>query len=218
MDDETSYLALAGIQHFAFCRRQWALIHIEQQWQENLRTVQGELFHTNVHSGKAESRGDVYIARGLSLVSHSLRIQGVSDAVEFHRDAGGVPIRGREGLYLPVPIEYKRGAPKSHDADALQLCAQAICLEEMLVCQIDAGALFYGETKRRQVVSFDADLRARVREMVAEMYQLYDRGYTPQVRTSKQCNACSLRGLCLPVLARKQSAKAYLKAHWEEDG
>jgi len=216
MDEEVTYLALSGIQHFAFCRRQWALIHIERQWQENLRTVQGELFHQNVHSGKSESRGALYVTRGLQLISHDLGIQGVSDAVEFHQDADGVPIWGREGTFLPVPIEYKRGAPKSHDADALQLCAQALCLEEMLVCQISEGALFYGETKRRQTVLFDTNLRERLRKLVEEMHQLYDRGHTPHAKRSKQCNACSLNGICLPTLERRGSAREYLQEQWEE--
>jgi len=128
--DEEEYLQLSGLQHFAFCRRQWALIHIEDQWAENFRTVDGHIMHEHVHDqGSRESRGDRLIVRGLSVHSAQLGISGQCDAVEFHRNPDGVALRGREGLWLPYPVEYKRGKPKEHSADELQLCAQAMCLE-----------------------------------------------------------------------------------------
>lgn len=137
---EEDFLQLSGLQHFAFCRRQWALIHIEQQWKENLRTVEGDLFHRRAHDDQArERRGDVLILRGLSVASPTLGISGTCDVVEFRADPGGVPLQGEEGLWVPFPIEYKRGAPKSHRADELQLCAQAMCLEEMLCCAVPEG-------------------------------------------------------------------------------
>ena len=131
-DTEEDLLQLSGLQHFAFCRRQWALIHVEHQWQENLRTVEGALFHQRAHDeAQRERRGDTLILRGLPVISHRLGITGQCDVVEFHGAPDGVPLRGEDGLWLPYPIEYKRGAPKAHDADRLQLCAQAMCLEEM---------------------------------------------------------------------------------------
>lgn len=129
---EEDLLQLSGLQHFAFCRRQWALIQIEQQWQENLRTVEGELFHRRAHDEQQrELRGNTLILPGLPVFSRTLGVSGKCDVVEFHADPGGVPLQGEEGLWLPFPVEYKRGAPKAHDADRLQLCAQAMCLEEM---------------------------------------------------------------------------------------
>lgn len=213
---EEDFLQLSGLQHFAFCRRQWALIHIEQQWKENLRTVEGDLFHRRAHDEQArERRGDFLILRGLSVVSPSLGISGKCDVVEFHADPKGVPLHGEEGLWLPFPVEYKRGRPKAHQADELQLCAQAMCLEEMLCCEIPDGALFYGETRRRVRVPFTPDLREEVRTDAAQMHDLYRRGRTPQVKPTKSCSACSLKDLCLPRLSRAGSVQAYLRANME---
>lgn len=213
---EEDFLQLSGLQHFAFCRRQWALIHIEQQWKENLRTVEGDLFHRRAHDEQVrEHRGDVLILRGLSVVSPTLGISGKCDVVEFRADPGGVPLRGEEGLWVPFPIEYKRGTPKSHRADELQLCAQAMCLEEMLCCAVLEGALFYGETRRRTLVPFSAELREEVRAMLEEMHQLYRRGHTPRVRRSKSCNACSLQELCLPTLMKGNDVDTYLRQSME---
>ena len=217
MIPEEEYLQLSGLQHFAFCRRQWALIHLENQWQENLRTVEGELFHRRAHDEQQrERRGDTLILRGLPVVSRSLGISGKCDVVEFRAGPSGVPLPGEEGLWRPFPVEYKKGAPKANQADELQLCAQALCLEEMLCCAIPEGALFYGETRRRTAVSFSEDLRERVKGMLAEMRQLYRRGYTPRVRRSKSCNACSLRELCLPGLERRGTVEQYLRNAMEE--
>ncbi len=215
---EEEYLALSGIQHFAFCRRQWALIHIEQQWAENLRTVEGDLLHQRAHDEQqTERRGDTLIVRGLRVVSHRLQVQGVCDVVEFHRDPGGVSLSGREGTWLPYPVEYKRGKPKPFDADELQLCAQAMCLEEMLLCAIPEGSLFYGEPRRRTKVPLDDALRARVESILAEMRDLYARGHTPKAKPGKGCASCSLKDLCLPRLAKVPSPAAYLRAHLPEE-
>ena len=214
---EEDFLQLSGLQHFAFCRRQWALIHIEQQWKENLRTVEGDLFHHRAHDGQSrERRGNTLILRGISVSSPTLGISGKCDVVEFHADPNGVSLHGEEGLWTPFPVEYKRGAPKAHQADELQLCAQAMCLEEMLCCTIPEGALFYGETRRRTAVSFSVELRSRVKELLEEMHQLYRRGHTPKVRRSKSCNACSLQELCLPALMKGSDVDAYLRQAMEE--
>ena len=211
-------LALSGLQHFAFCRRQWALIHIEQQWAENVRTVEGDLFHRRAHDGDAfESRGDLLIARGLRVSSERLNVTGICDVVEFHRSAEGIELAGREGRWSVYPVEYKKGAPKENDADRLQLCGQAMCLEEMLLCEIPEGSLFYGESRRRERVPFTGELRAKVEAMLAEMGQYYARGHTPTARPGKGCNACSLKELCLPRLRRLPAVRSYLSEHMGEE-
>lgn len=215
---EEDYLQLSGLQHFAFCRRQWALIHVENQWRENLRTVEGDLFHHRAHNEQQrERRGDTLILRGLPVASAKLGISGKCDVVEFRACPDGISLQGEDGLWKPYPVEYKRGAPKAHDADELQLCAQAMCLEDMLCCSISEGALFYGETRRRTVVPFTDPLRHQVSAMLEEMHQLYCRGYTPKVKPSKGCNACSLKELCLPALMRGRQVSAYLRQAMEEE-
>lgn len=214
---EEDYLQLSGLQHFAFCRRQWALIHIENQWAENYRTVDGHLMHERVHDQEfRESRGERLTVRGLAIHSARLGVSGQCDAVEFFKSPAGVPLGGRDGLWLPYPVEYKRGKPKEHSADELQLCAQAMCLEEMLCCPVPEGALYYGEPRRRTVVSFTPELRGQVQDSLAEMHELYQRRYTPKVKPSKACNACSLKDLCLPKLMSRKKVMDYLAANLEE--
>lgn len=214
---EEDLLPLSGLQHFAFCRRQWALIQIESQWAENLRTVEGDLFHARAHDEQQrEHRGGVLILRGLPVFSPTLGISGKCDVVEFHPDPKGVPLCGEKGTWMPFPVEYKRGAPKAHQADELQLCAQAMCLEEMLCCEIAEGALFYGETRRRTAVPFAQELRQTVRTYLKEMHQLYRRGHTPKAKPAKGCAACSLKELCLPRLAKGRGVGEYLRRMMED--
>lgn len=209
---------LSGLQHFSFCRRQWALIYLEQLWNDNLRTVEGNLLHEKAHNaGAAEKRGDLLILRDLRIFSATLGISGACDVVEFRADPAGVTLAGRAGLWQPYPVEYKRGHSKETDADRLQLCGQGMCLEEMLCCEIPAGALFYGETRRREEVPFTPELRQTVRSMLEEMHGYAKRGYTPKVKPSKSCNACSLKELCLPALMRKTSVRSYLDSRLKED-
>ncbi len=211
MSTDEEYLALSGLQHFMFCRRQWALIHIENQWKENLLTTEGSLMHDRAHDEKlSELRGDILTIRGLRISSEKLGVSGQCDVIEFHRTKTGVPLHGREGLWSVYPVEYKRGAPKANQSDAAQLCAQAMCLEEMLGTVIMEGALFYGETHRRTVVAFDHTLRNTVTEALKEMHSLYQRGYTPKSKTGKWCNSCSLNEICLPVLQQVRSVESYL--------
>ena len=214
---EEEFLQLSGLQHFKFCRRQWALIHLEQQWAENYRTVDGELMHSNAHDADfRESRGDLIITRGVSVFSPTLGVSGQCDVLEYRRGDAGIPIRGKEGLWQPFPVEYKRGSPREDTGDALQLCGQAMCLEEMLCCAIPEGALYYGEIRRRVSVAFTEELRGEVRQMLAQMHELYQRGHTPKVKPSKSCNACSLKELCLPKLMKSRSVSDYLKKAMEE--
>lgn len=214
---EEDYLQLSGLQHFSFCRRQWALIHIENQWCEDLRTTEGRLMHAKAHDDSArERRGNLLIVRGVSVHSAELGVSGQCDVLEFYQDEGGVPLTGCDGRWSPYPVEYKHGQPKENPADRLQLCAQAMCLEEMLCCDILEGALFYGQNRRRERVAFTDELRQKVRDTLKEMHQLYQRGYTPKVKPSKSCNACSLKELCLPKLMRTRPVKDYLAAAIEE--
>ncbi len=216
--DPSDYLPLSGLQHFVFCRRQWALIHIEGLWAENLRTTEGSLLHERAHDpSRRERRGDVLTVRGTPVSSPTLGVSGQCDVIEYLRDSRGVALSGLDGLWLPYPVEYKRGEPKAHDADRLQLCAQAMCLEEMLCCDVPEGALFYGETRRREVVAFTDELRQTVRDDLAEMHALYKRGHTPRVRPTSGCRACSLKELCLPKLMKGGSASSYIEAACRED-
>lgn len=216
---EEDFLQLSGIQHFKFCRRQWALIHIENQWAENFRTVDGEILHKNAHDkGFRESRGEVLITRGMHVFSASMGVSGECDVLEFHRDETGIPLKDREGLWRPYPVEYKRGEPNERSGDTLQLCAQALCLEEMLCCDIPEGALYYGEIRHRMVVSFTPQLRDQVRVMFEEMHAFYQRGYTPKGKRSRACNACSLKDLCLPGLMHTRPVADYVRESLEDIG
>ena len=215
--NEEDFLQLSGLQHFRFCRRQWALIHIEHQWAENYRTIDGAILHENAHdTDLQERRGDRFITRGVSVYSAELGVSGQCDVLEYHRGSVGILLSGKEGLWQPYPVEYKRGRPREDTVDTLQLCAQAMCLESMLCCDIPEGALYYGEIRRRERVSFTPELRAGVRELLAEMHELYRRGYTPKVKPAKSCNACSLKELCLPKLMKSRAVSAYLRAAMEE--
>lgn len=210
-------LPLSGIQHFLFCRRQWALIHVEQQWKENVLTVEGKLLHKRVDNPFfTESRDGVITARSVPVASYQLGLSGVCDVVEFSESLEGVKLPGREGLYLPAPVEYKRGHEKRDPVDEAQLCAQAMCLEEMLSVSISAGYLYYGETRHRVAVELTAELRGLVRSMSAEMHTYFQRGYTPRVKTSKACKSCSLADICLPALQEKViAASRYIRQQLE---
>jgi CRISPR-associated exonuclease Cas4 len=217
MYEEDDYLMLSGLQHFAYCRRQWALIHIEQQWAENERTIDGQLFHKKAHdSGATEKRGDLIITRGLHVKSATLGVSGICDVVEFHRSEKGIPLFSYDGYWQPYPVEYKKGEPKPNCADELQLCAQAMCLEEMLLCEIPQGSLFYGETRRRTNVEFTDGLRTQVRDMLLEMHDLWKKGYTPKVKPQKGCNACSLKEICVPKLTKSKLVTSYIEANLME--
>lgn len=216
---EDNYLMISGIQHFKFCRRQWALIHVEQQWEENVHTVMGELMHKKVHDPYImEKRRDTLVVRALPVSSRTMGVSGECDVVEFHKCENGIKLYGHRGLYSVYPVEYKKGKPKLTEEDKLQLTAQALCLEEMFSTEIPEGAIFYGETRRRDVVEFHEELRLEVKRMFQEMHQYYDRNYTPKVKYSKACNACSLKEVCLPKLGKAVSVKSYMNQILEEEG
>ncbi len=209
---EEDFLMLSGIQHFAFCRRQWAIIHIEQQWADNYRTTSGELMHKKAHDeGSFEKRGNLLTVRGMRISSRKLGLSGQCDVVEFRQDEAGISLFGYDGRWSPIPIEYKRGTPKENNADELQLCAQAICLEEMFQTAIPEGYLYYGENRRRTPVRFTEGLRDEVTETAKEMHNLFQRGYTPNVKPSKKCKACSLNDLCVPKLQKSVKVRTYIE-------
>lgn len=215
--DEDNYLMLSGIQHFQFCKRQWALIHIEQQWEENVRTIEGRHLHHKADKPFIkEKRGNKLIVRGMPVKSKELNITGICDVVEFVKDNHGVEINGAEGKYIAYPIEYKRGKPKTNDADLLQLTAQAMCLEEMLLCEIPLGYMFYDEIKHRVEIPITIELRNKVKAIVAEMNDYYQRRYTPKVKTGSFCKNCSLNNICLPNLMNKRTVKSYIEGKIRE--
>jgi CRISPR-associated exonuclease Cas4 len=196
-------IQLSALQHMVFCERQCALIHIEQTWTESGRTAEGRIMHEHVHDESRESRGDIRINYGVSLRSLRLGLIGKADVVEFHRRP--------DGSWQPFPVEYKRGKPKADDCDKVQLCAQAICLEEMLSVAIPEGALFYGQTRHRLDVVFDETLRRETEETARRAHALIAAGRTPPPVYEKRCESCSLMAECLPKTLQKQrSVKSYL--------
>jgi CRISPR-associated exonuclease Cas4 len=199
MYDEADYIMLSALQHYQFCPRQCALIHIEQQWSENRFTAEGKVLHERADSGQAQQQGRARVVRSLPLCSQQLGLSGQADVVEFHPD-------GR--IY---PVEYKRGKPKKDRCDEVQLCAQALCLEEMLKVRIDSGALFYGLQRRRKEVLLDAVLRELTQAVIDNTHQLLQGRQTPSAKYDKKCDACSMFGLCLPQsCASGRSVSRYL--------
>lgn len=217
---ESELLSLSGIQHMAFCPRQFALIHIEQAWAENVRTIEGKHLHERADKPfEDETRKDIRTVRAVPLVSYTLGLRGIADVVEFHRteleDEGlTVKLKNRKGWWRPCPVEYKRGRPKVDDRDAVQLCAQGIALEEMLHIKIDSGYIYYGQTRHRQAISFTNDLRYRVVELAENMHRLMDEGITPKAQYSKNCSLCSLVEICQPKLTlNNRSVQEYLQQY-----
>lgn len=204
---EDDLVQLSSLQHFMYCERQCALIHIEQLWSENLFTAEGRIMHDKVDTANRESRGKIRIEYGVPLRSLRLGLIGKADVVEFHKKD--------DRTWQPFPVEYKRGKPKADDCDKVQLCAQALCLEEMLNVEIKEGALFYGQTRRREDVVFDEALRTETEETARKVHELIESGVTPKADYSKKCKQCSLLGLCMPKISRK--ASKYLLTAMEEE-
>lgn len=203
MYTEDELIQLSSLQHFVFCPRQCALIHIEQVWSESMLTAEGRLMHERVHEEKRESRRDVRIEFGVPLRSLRLGLIGKADVIEFHRM--------EDNSWMPFPVEYKRGKPKKDDCDKVQLCAQALCLEEMLGVHITEGALFYGRTKHRLNVIFDGSLRRETEEIALQTSDLIASGQTPHPSYSKRCDMCSLVEICLPkTMQKKRTVKGYI--------
>lgn len=207
MYSEDELLPLSGLQHMAFCERQWALIHVEGLWEESSDTLRGRFFHERVDTSGYTCREGIRAERGVRLVSRRLGIYGVADIVEYSAT-------GESGI---VPVEYKVGKPKVEDWDRLQVCAQALCLEEMEGIRIGAGALFYGETRRRDRVDITGELRGRVEDLASRMHELFDRGITPNATKTGKCRRCSLQDECLPM-AGGRSVSEYWRTYCPDDG
>ncbi|WP_198159957.1 CRISPR-associated protein Cas4 [Brevibacillus parabrevis] len=212
------YLMLSGIQHFAFCPRQWALIHVEQQWKENVLTTEGNDVHRMVDDPQFdETRGDKRVVRSMPLVSEALRVRGTADMVEFRRQEQPSPatvvLEGRAGYWSVIPVEYKRGKPKRDDRDALQLCAQAICLEEMMGVSISEGEIFYHEVRKREKIELTSGLRECVAKITVEMTKMHAESRTPKAVYKPHCRQCSLVSLCQPKWSSRgaKSAAAYVE-------
>lgn len=210
--DEDDLLSLSGIQHFAFCERQWGLIHVEKQWVENVRTVEGKHLHQRVDDPYfTETRGDVKTVRSVPLVSKTLGLYGVADVIELQKIPGD-----NSGVRYGI-VEYKRGRPKPDDRDEVQLCAQALCLEEMLAIVLDYGYLYYGETKHRHRVELDESLRTRVKKLAEKMHMLYAKGETPPAVKDKRCKNCSLADICIPKIGGgNKKTEKYLSSFFDE--
>jgi CRISPR-associated exonuclease Cas4 len=188
-------IMISALQHFMFCPRQCALIHIEQLWLENRFTAEGRILHDRVDTAGHQTRSDIRTVYGLPLRSSVLGLVGKADVVEFHRRPELGPGKNQ---WLPVPVEYKRGKPKKHDADLVQLCAQALCLEEMLHCPVPQGAVYYGKPRRRLVVDFDSPLQSETEANIRNVHLLLAEGHTPPARFEKKCESCSLLEICMP--------------------
>jgi CRISPR-associated exonuclease Cas4 len=211
---ETDLLPISALQHLLFCPRQCALIHVEGLWLENRLTTEGRILHDRVHSGGSEHRSGVRIEFGLPLRSLKLGLAGTADAVAFH----DVDPQCRTGGKIPYPVEYKRGRPKKDESDLVQLCAQAMCLEEMLGVPVTDGALFYGRERRRTRVHFSEELRGGTEEAARRLHELIVSGRTPLPEYGKKCRACSLLNSCLPRLCTgRRSVEAYLSSATRED-
>ncbi|MCX7698427.1 MAG: CRISPR-associated protein Cas4 [Candidatus Goldbacteria bacterium] len=215
---EEDLLALSGLQHYFYCKRQWALIEVERQWVENFFTAEGRLLHDRVDNKCIEHKEGVIIERSVSLKSEKLGIYGVADVVEFHKSESGIKLQNQEGLWMPKPIEYKRGMPKENICDRAQLCCQAMCLEELFGVKIENGYLFYWQTRRRVPVIFDEGLRTAVINACADMHDMINNGITPEVPEKAKCKNCSLFNVCIPEVRKNKSGKVekYIddNIHW----
>jgi CRISPR-associated exonuclease Cas4 len=217
MYEEEDFLLISGIQHFLFCRRQWALIHIEQVWKENYLTLEGQFLHEKADQPQIrEKRKSTLTVRALPVHSSSLGITGVCDVVEFIENPEGVKLQGEQGTYLPNVVEYKRGKPKKDLSDTFQVVAYTLCLEEMLSCQIEKGYLYYHEIRRREELIITDALRDQVTKVLEEMHDDWKRKYTPKVKTGKFCDKCSINDLCLPKFMNVQTVSSYIKRRLSE--
>jgi len=208
---EADLLPLSALQHLLFCPRQCALIHIERIWAENLFTAEGRILHEKTHTPATERKRAVRVEYSLPLRSLRLGLTGKADVVEFHSTGGS------SSGEVPYPVEYKRGKPKADDSDLVQLCAQALCLEEMLGVRVHEGALFYGRERRRTRVQFDESMRHRTEKAALDLHEMVAAGRTPQPEYGKKCKSCSLQDACLPrACSSKKAVSKYLASALEE--
>jgi len=197
---EDDLLPVSALADLVFCPRRAALHHLEGMWEENLYTIEGYFLHEKAHAPPpTESRGEIRVAWGLPLRSFRLGLSGKADVVEFHlTKETGVELPGLAGCWQPFPVEYKRGRLRREEGYLVQLCAQALCLEEMLKVEVPAGAIFYGQPKRRLEVVFDQKLRRQTEAAASQLHELFRSRQTPLAKYEKKCDSCSLIDLCLP--------------------
>lgn len=221
MYDDDQMLMLSGIQHYMYCPRQWALIHIEQQWIDNRLTAEGHLQHQNVDNpAYRQKNGNVITLRSVHIASHTLGLYGISDAIELlpsDTATDAITHPRYPGFWKPYPVEYKHGHRKPDERDEVQLCAQAICLEEMYGIHIPEAALFYHETRHREVVQIDEPLRQLTYQLSQAMHETFKNGFTPKAEERRGCRSCSLIDICFPELTRKTSVAYYLKKTLDEE-
>jgi CRISPR-associated exonuclease Cas4 len=198
MHAEEDCISIGELQHYVFCPRQWALITLEGQWADNRLSAEGSAMHERADATAVEVRDGVRIARALRLCSRGYGLVGRADVVEFHPSDEGIALEGAKGRWEVHPVEYKRGRPKRDNCDKVQLCAQAICLEEMLGCTVRAGSLFYGTSRRRLEVPIDDGLRAEAIGLIGRVREARSLGRTPHAEYSKKCDSCSLLERCMP--------------------
>ncbi len=216
MYDEEELLPISALSHLAYCERRCALIHIEGAWDENVYTAEGRELHQRAHEVESATRAGARLCRGLYLRSLRLGLSGRADVVELHpcddAAAPGVPFEGLPGRWQPYPVEYKRGRPKPDIGDEVQLCAQALCLEEMLDVAVPMGAIFYGLPRRRLEVAFTPQLRQQTERLALYLHDFLAAGVTPPPRHDQRCRGCSMTSLCLPKAAGgERSARRYLE-------
>lgn len=200
MQDE-HYIPLSALQHYAYCPRQCALIHLEQTWSENFWTAEGRLLHERVDAGESEQRGNIRTERSVNVISHRLKIMGKLDLLEIQGNSN-------KNYY---PVEYKRGKPKIQDWDKVQLCAQVLCLEEMLSVEIKEAALWYWQVRHREKVAIDIKLRSNTKKIILNVHSMFNSGMTPKAVYGKYCQACSLVDLCGPKQLQNDNSKHYLE-------
>ena len=221
MYDDDHMLMLSGIQHYMYCPRQWALIHIEQQWSDNRLTAEGHLLHKNVDDpAYRQKNGDTITLRSVHIASHTLGLYGVTDAVELlpsDSQVDAITHPRYTGFWKPYPVEYKRGHRKPDECDEVQLAAQVICLEEMYGIHIPEAALFYHDTRHREVVQIDKQLRQLTYELSEAMHRTFESGFTPKAEEKRGCRSCSLIDICAPELTKKTSVAYYLKKTLDEE-
>lgn len=218
---EDDMLMLSGIQHYMFCPRQWALIHIEQEWDENRLTTEGHLLHINVDNPEyRQKNGNTITLRSVTIASHKLGLYGVTDAVELlpiKEGENGIQHKSYPGIWKVYPIEYKRGKPKNIPVDKVQLVAQVMCFEEMYDITINEGAIFYGETRHREIVSINDELRSLVSQCAEDMHQIFKSNIIPKPNEGKHCRNCSLIDICIPKTHKCIKVDNYLQKYLYEE-
>lgn len=218
---EDEMLMLSGIQHYMFCPRQWALIHIEQQWAENKLTTEGNILHQNVDNPfYRQKNGDVITLRSLHIASKELGLYGITDAVELipsDSSEDTITHNRYKGYWKPYPVEYKRGHHKPDERDEVQLAAQVICLEEMYGINIPYGALYYNEVKHREIINISEPLRRTTRQCAFQMHEIFKTGIMPNATKAPHCKNCSLKDICIPELNNCTKVSTYLINNLYED-